>query len=69
MFTSKYLTEGTFCGLSLPSVINLSAFTLDASQFVALHNAERWKKKIHLSDGVSAAQPALTAPVQQRNTA
>lgn len=62
MFTSKYLTAGNLLWSQIALGDQFArAFTLDSSQFVELHNAERWKKKIHLSDSANAPHQALTA--------
>lgn len=61
MFTSDVFdSKEHFVVPDCPSVINLPAFTLVASQFMELHNAEGDGRKIQLTPNVSAPHQALT---------
>lgn len=61
MFTSNIDdSKEHFVVSDCPSVINLPAFTLVASQFMELHNAEGDGRKIQLTDNVNASHQALT---------
>lgn len=61
MFTSNVFDSTEhFVVSDCPSVINLLAFTLVASQFMELHNAEGDGRKIQLTDDVNAPHQALT---------
>lgn len=61
MFSSSVFdSKEHFVVSDCPSVINLPAFNLVASQFMELHNAEGDERKIQLTDNVNAPHQALT---------